>query len=144
MERIAFNMCAYQSSIFWSEFRPKTNLKVTILKFRYSNNRLLDEAELGIKSYTDRGGCLVPRRLSFDENVRAKEGGKNTLPMVPCSSSPVTRVSRSAKRKSKRLRRRLSRWPEKRQPTFLQWLRAGKPVGTSRNVGCFSGSLRSS
>ena len=23
-------------------------------------------------------GCLVPRRLSFDENVRAKEGGKET------------------------------------------------------------------
>ena len=22
--------------------------------------------------------CLVPRRLSFDENVRAKEGGKDT------------------------------------------------------------------
>ena len=22
--------------------------------------------------------CLVPRRLSFDENVRAKEGGKET------------------------------------------------------------------
>ena len=40
--------------------------------------------------------CLVPRRLSFDENV----GGKVTtavctLPMVPCGSSPVTRVSRS-------------------------------------------------
>ena len=34
--------------------------------------------------------CLVPRRLSFDENVRAKEGGKKTtgetslrLPFVP-------------------------------------------------------------
>ena len=28
--------------------------------------------------------CLVPRRLSFDENVRAKEGGKETrLPSVP-------------------------------------------------------------
>ena len=39
--------------------------------------------------------CLVPRRLSFDENVRAKEGGNETspavctLPMVPCGS-PVT------------------------------------------------------
>ena len=44
--------------------------------------------------------CLVPRRLSLDENVRAKEGAKETtgsavytLPMVPCGSSPVTRVS---------------------------------------------------
>ena len=28
--------------------------------------------------------CLVPRRLSFDENLRAKEGGKETrLPSVP-------------------------------------------------------------
>ena len=50
--------------------------------------------------------CLVPRRLSFDENVRAKEGGKETtgktlrllpytLLVVPCGSSPVTRVSHS-------------------------------------------------
>ena len=50
--------------------------------------------------------CLVPRRLSFDENVRAKEGGKETtgkalrlppytLLKVPCGSSSVTRVSRS-------------------------------------------------
>ena len=27
--------------------------------------------------------CLVPRRLSLDENVRAKEGGKETTPSVP-------------------------------------------------------------
>ena len=46
--------------------------------------------------------CLVPRRLSLDENVRAKEGGKETtgetspavctLPMVPRGSSPVARL----------------------------------------------------
>ena len=59
-------------------------------------------------------GCLVPRGLSFDENVRAKEGGKETtgvctLPMVPCGSSPVTRFAlASAMRKTKRLRRRLT------------------------------------
>ena len=40
--------------------------------------------------------CLVPRRPSLDENVRAKEGGKETtaactLPMVPCGSPPVAR-----------------------------------------------------
>ena len=39
---------------------------------------------------------LVPRRLSLDENVRAKEGGKETttvctLLMVPCGSPPVAR-----------------------------------------------------
>ena len=57
--------------------------------------------------------CLVPRRLSFDENVRAKEGGKETtgvctLPMVPCGSSPVTLFAlASAMRKTKSLRRRL-------------------------------------
>ena len=40
---------------------------------------------------------LVPRRLSLDENVRAKEGGKETttvctLSMVPCGSPPVARI----------------------------------------------------
>ena len=59
----------------------------------------------------------MPRRLSLDENLRAKEGGKEasppffTLPMVPCASSLVTRVSRSTlcekKRKTKRMKRRL-------------------------------------
>ena len=48
-----------------------------------------------MKSYTN--SCLVPRRLSFHENVRAKEGGKETtgvctLPVVPCGSSPVSRL----------------------------------------------------
>ena len=69
--------------------------------------------------------CPVPRRLSLslDENLRAKEGGKektgetalnlpfSTLPMVPCASSPVTRVLRlplcETMRKTKLLRRRL-------------------------------------
>ena len=47
--------------------------------------------------------CLVPRLLSLDENLHAKEGWKEkmdkTLPliflltMVPCASSTVTRVS---------------------------------------------------
>ena len=50
--------------------------------------------------------CLLPRRLSFKENVRSKEGGKEptvcTLPIVPCSSSPVTRVSRSPLPREKR------------------------------------------
>ena len=60
--------------------------------------------------YITTSTCLVPRRLS--ENVRAKEGGKETtavctLPMVPCGSSPVTRfVLASVMRKTKRLRRR--------------------------------------
>ena len=69
--------------------------------------------------------CHVPRRLSPDENWRAKEGGKekrgetalnlSSLPfrMVPCTLSPVTRLSRShlfeTMRKTKRLRRRLDR-----------------------------------
>ena len=47
--------------------------------------------------------CLVPRRLSLRENLRAKDGGKEktgetavfTLPMGACASSPVTRVLRS-------------------------------------------------
>ena len=37
--------------------------------------------------------CLVPKRLSLDKNVRAKEGGSVcTLPMVPCGSSLVVRL----------------------------------------------------
>ena len=59
-------------------------------RLRYKNNK---KCPLRADGPTRR--CLVPRRLSFDENVRAKEGGKETLPMVPCGSSPVTRVSRS-------------------------------------------------
>ena len=63
--------------------------------------------------------CLVPRRLSFDENVGQRKAGRRqwvrrlspavcTLPMVPCGSSPVTRFAlASAVRKKKRLRRRL-------------------------------------
>ena len=49
---------------------------------------------------------LCDLSLSLEENLRAKEGGKEKtgetsppriflLPMVPCSSLPVTRVSRS-------------------------------------------------
>ena len=49
----------------------------------------------------------LPRRLSLDENVHAKEGGKvRTLPMVPCGSSPVPRLYL---RKTMRLRRKLER-----------------------------------
>ena len=60
--------------------------------------------------------CLVPRRLSFDENVRAKEGRKETTGVCRLypSHSPlwfITTLSRfalaSVKRKPKRLRRRL-------------------------------------
>ena len=40
--------------------------------------------------------CLVPRLLSFDENVRAEEDGKETavctLAMVSCGSLPVARL----------------------------------------------------
>ena len=65
--------------------------------------------------------CLVPRRLSFDENVRAKEGGKEktvcTLPMVPCSSWPVTRVSHSPLPCEKR-----SAWGGGCARTIIIWL----------------------
>ena len=80
--------------------------------------------------------CLVPRRLSFDENVRAKEGEKETtgqtsgrscfqdggtLPMVPCGSSPVTRFAlASAMRKTKRLRRRVANGKEACQDDRVQ------------------------
>ena len=61
--------------------------------------------------------CLIPRRLSFDENVPAKEGGKETtgetcrLYPSPGTLQFITSHSRfaiaSAIRKTKRLRRRL-------------------------------------
>ena len=62
-------------------------------------------------------GCLVPRRLSLDENVRAKEGGKETTGFA-CRLYPshgplrfITSHSRfalaSTMRKTKRLRRTL-------------------------------------
>ena len=61
--------------------------------------------------------CLVPRRLSFDENVYAKEGGKETkgfaYRLYPSHGHLqfITSNSRfalaSAMRKTKSLRRRL-------------------------------------
>ena len=60
---------------------------------------LVKRAHLRIKIYNTTFlcaflSCLVPRRLSLDENVRAKEGGKETtgesslrLPSVPFSWS---------------------------------------------------------
>ena len=74
----------------WTEWKLlitlASRLRVDGRKRRFSNT---------MKSYTN--SCLVPRRLSFHENVRAKEGGKETtgvctLPVVPCGSSPVARL----------------------------------------------------
>ena len=74
----------------WTEWKLlvtlASRLRVDGRKQRFSNT---------VKSYTN--SCLVPRRLSFHENVRAKEGGKETtgvctLPVVPCGSSPVSRL----------------------------------------------------
>ena len=36
------------------------------------------ESQISDRCWYYNGNCLVPRRLSFDENVRAKEGGKET------------------------------------------------------------------
>ena len=38
----------------------------------------IDSESRGGRLQTPDSYCLVPRRLSFDENVRAKEGGKET------------------------------------------------------------------
>ena len=70
------------------------------------------------KNYTCHELCLVPRRLSLDENVRAKEGGKETtgetsfrLPSVPFPWSLAIHNQSLAitLRQTKRLRRRLPR-----------------------------------
>ena len=49
--------------------------KITLLK---NNNATGPEGDITQILETILGTCLVPRRLSFDENVRAKEGGKET------------------------------------------------------------------
>ena len=87
-------------------FHPLTTRMVITVKPRLTDTRLIRTPR-----------CLIPRRLSFDENVRAKEGRKETTGFA-CrlcpSHSPlrfITSHSRfalaSAKRKTKRLRRRL-------------------------------------
>ena len=87
-------------------FLPLTTRMVITVKPRFTDTRLIRTRR-----------CLVPRRLSFDENVRAKEGGKETTDFA-CRLYPshgplqfITSHSRfalaSAKRKTKRLRRRL-------------------------------------
>ena len=87
-------------------FRPLTTRTVITVEPRFTVTRLIRTPR-----------CLVPRRLSFDENVRAKEGRKETTGFA-CRLYPshgplrfITSHSRfalaSAKRKTKRLRRRL-------------------------------------
>ena len=87
-------------------FNPLTMRMVITVKPRFTDTRLI---------WTPR--CLLPRPVSFDETVRAKEGGKETMGFA-CRLYPshgplrfITSHSRfalaSAKRKTKRLRRRL-------------------------------------
>ena len=113
----------WQSNAFlWFDFKPhglrikEEKRKIILLREIYLLARCLMHVKL-IEN------CRVPRRLSPDENWRAKEGGKEkrgetalnlpSLPfrMVPCTLSPVTHVSRShlfeTMRKTTRLRRRL-------------------------------------
>ena len=86
-------------------FLPLTTRMVITIKPRFTDTRLIRTPR-----------CLVPRGLSFDENVRAKEGGKETTGFA-CrlypSHGPLLFISShsrfalaSAKRKTKRLKRR--------------------------------------
>ena len=107
----------------------KDNLRTIICKILIAKCNKPDWNESYLNTHvlatTPNRPCLVPRRLSFDENVRAKECGKETtLPMVPCGSSPVTRFALApAMRKTKRLRRRL------KQTSFPS------PTGARRQCG---------
>ena len=96
-------------------------LELRHLFFRYSVHLVKEIVKL-LKKSERWENCLVPRRLSFDEKVRAKEGGKETtgetalrLPSVPFPWSLAVHhqsfVSRSPLpcEKTKRLRRRLMR-----------------------------------
>ena len=87
-------------------FHPLTTGMVITVKPRFTDTRLIRTPR-----------CLLPRPLSFDENVRAKEGGKETMGfarrLYP-SHGPlrfITSHSRfalaSSKRKTTRLWRRL-------------------------------------
>ena len=55
----------------------------------------LDSSGLLVNEEKSHWVPMLPRTQTSLYDVRAKEGGKETLPMVPCGSSPVTRVSRS-------------------------------------------------
>ena len=76
--------------ITWETWNTKDHLQFNVYKLQWKWNK-----EIRLKLLFVWGDCLVPRLLSLDENVRAKEGGKETtpavctLPMVPCGSSPV-------------------------------------------------------
>ena len=85
-------------------------------RFNKENNNFARASHFSVHFFP----CLVPRRLSFDENVRAKESGKETTGKTrfACRLYPshgslrfITSHSRfalaSAMRKTKRLRRRL-------------------------------------
>ena len=105
-------------------FLPLTTRMVITVKPRFTDTRLIRTPR-----------CLVPRCLSFHENVRAKEGGKETTGFA-CRLYPshgplqfITSHSRfalaSAKRKTKRLRRRLDT-SLLRAVSFVLWRR--KPL----------------
>ena len=105
-------------------FLPLTTRMVITVKPRFTDTRLIRTPR-----------CLIPRRLSFHENVRAKEGGKETTGFA-CRLYPshgplqfITSHSRfalaSAKRKTKRLRRRLDT-SLLRAVSFVLWRR--KPL----------------
>ena len=102
-------------------FLPLTTRMVITVKPHFTDTRLIRTPR-----------CLVPRRLSFDENVRAKEGGKETTGFA-CRLYPshgplqfITSHSRfalaSAKRKTKRLKRRLDT-SLLRAVSFVLWRR---------------------
>ena len=105
-------------------FHPLTTGMVITVKPRFTDTRLIRTPR-----------CLVPRCLSFHENVRAKEGGKETTGFA-CRLYPshgplqfITSHSRfalaSANRKTKRLRRRLDT-SLLRAVSFVLWRR--KPL----------------
>ena len=120
--------CAYYTELavacFWKFSFEKASLKIVCVasvSAKLQQKRLL--CRLGLKYSTDwndiqSNPCHVPRRLSLDENVRAKEGGKETtgetslrLRCVPFPWSLAVHhqslALASTMRKTKRLRRRM-------------------------------------
>ena len=69
--------------------------------------------------------CLVPRRLSLDENVRAKEGGKKTTAeTIPFPCSLAVHNQSLASRLIQRVRKR----------TKKPWKKGNQGVGDCRKI----------
>ena len=62
-------------TLFWLSTHCRLHIEPKVWDVQKITHILTIEFVRCLTEFTD---CLVPRRLSFDKNVRAKEGGKET------------------------------------------------------------------